>query len=79
MEQTARQKKGRGGDKDSLHPTCPLSRRAGWALTQLNDDGSLLAAVCGAVSWDVGPFQTARGGEDVAVLQGARGLVIGEA
>eukprot|EP00959_Pyramimonas_sp_CCMP1952_P393317 8241074-Pyramimonas_sp.AAC.1 len=27
-------------DGSGHRPTCPLSRRAGWALTQLNDDGS---------------------------------------
>ena len=64
-------------DGSGLHPKCPLARRAGWSLTQLNDDGTLKGAVCGAVAWQLGPFQTARDGEDVACLQAARGLATG--
>ena len=42
-------------------------RRAGWAVVQVDGEGSLVAAAFGAVPWEAAPGQEARDGEDYAV------------
>ena len=62
-------------DGSAMDPTDPLLSRAGWGLAQVDDDGGFVAGCYGAVPYELGPFQTARDGEDFAILMAASGCV----
>ena len=56
----------------SAFESCTPAARAGWSLVQVNDNGQLIAAALGAVSWDMAPQQLVLDAEDYAAAMSAQ-------